>query len=322
MLYDGGFGSRLFVHGIELSNSALANELHPDTVVEIHRSYIEAGADAIGTNTFVASPLHMEMAGKAAGDVDEIVRAAVRHAQAAVAQGDRNVYIAGSIGPSPGAIETDSGDTDFGIADDRVREAHDQVGRILVEEGIDLFCLETMFSANEAAIAVDVLRRFGLPIAVNLTYKYTRDRQTGKVVYRTDWGHSADSVLEILASGRFSDGDDLLEYVQVLGLNCGAESRDPEHTGMPYAINGTRQLHEAMAARAVNGKRMMAYPNAGIPTLDENRRTVYSQTPEKMVSYVSELLNEGAYIFGGCCGTGPDHIRAFRNAIDQSFVGV
>ena len=63
ILYDGGFGSQLFARGIELANSALANELHPTSVIDIHSDYINAGAEAIGTNTFVASPLHLEMAG-------------------------------------------------------------------------------------------------------------------------------------------------------------------------------------------------------------------------------------------------------------------
>ena len=69
---------------------------------------------------------------------------------------------------------------------------------------MDFFCIETMFSAKEAAIAVDVARNTGLPIAVNMTYKYTRDRRTKEVIYKTDWGHSAVSLLEILAEGRSS----------------------------------------------------------------------------------------------------------------------
>ena len=67
MIYDGGFGSELFANGIELANSALANEQYPQAVVDIHTSYINAGTDAIGTNTFVVSPLHLEMAGKSPG---------------------------------------------------------------------------------------------------------------------------------------------------------------------------------------------------------------------------------------------------------------
>ena len=315
MLYDGGFGAELFARGVQLTNSTLANESHPHDVVEVHRAFIDAGADAIGTNTFVASTLHLEMADKKDGEAEAILKLAVEHAHTAVEKSDRKVYIAGSIGPSPGAIEADSGDTDFGIANDRVRKAHRRMAQILAEGGVDFFSIETMFSAKEAAIAVDEARKTGLPIAVNMTYKFTKNRRTGEVVYRTDWGHSAADLLEILSSGIFADGDDLLEHVHLLGLNCGAESQKVDHTGMPYALNGTQQLHEAMAQRGI-AKKMMAYPNAGMPLLDENHLTYYSQTPEEMASLLPQLLDQGAYFIGGCCGTTPAHIGAFRQAID------
>ena len=317
MIYDGGFGSELFARGIELTNSALANELHPDAVTDIHSVYIKAGADAIGTNTFVASTLHLEMAGKDKSEADKIVRSAVEHAKGAVEQSGKSVYIGGTIGPSPGAIEADSGDVDFGIPDAVVREAHERLADILAEGGVDFFCIETMFSAKEAAIAVDVVRKFGLPIALNLTYKFTKDRSTGKVIYRTDWGHSAADLLEILSGGEFANGDNLLDHVHILGLNCGAESRRRDHTGMPYAINGIRQLKEAMEVKAIPPKRMMAYPNAGMARLDKNHRTYYEQAPEEMTSYLPDVLEAGAYFIGGCCGTGPSHIKAFREAISR-----
>jgi 5-methyltetrahydrofolate--homocysteine methyltransferase len=187
----------------------------------------------------------------------------------------------------------------------------------LAERGIDFFCIETMFSAKEAAIAVDVARKTGLPVAVNMTYKYTKDRHTGKVIYKTDWGHSAASLLEILSEGEFSNGDNLIDDVHILGLNCGAESRRDEHTGMPYAINGIRQLREAMEEMGVNSKRMMAYPNAGMARLDENQRTYWPQVPEEMSPYLPELIKEGTYLIGGCCGTNPAHVKAFRETLSQ-----
>ena len=317
LLYDGGFGTELFARGIELANSALANELYPDIVRDIHFDYIEAGSEAIGTNTFVASYPHLEMAGKEASESDGLIRLSVEHARAAIERSGRDVYLAGSIGPLPGAIEADSGDTEFGIANRIARDAHERVGTVLAEGGVDFYCVETMFSANEAALAIDVLRRFGLPIAVNLTYKYTKDRATGEVVYKTDWGHSAADLLEILASGAQSEGRDLLDHVQIAGLNCGAESRRDEHTGMPYAINGIGQLKRALDARREPPKRMMAYPNAGRARLDEQHRTYYANTPEEMAASVPELLETGAYFIGGCCGTGVAHIRAFREAMDR-----
>ena len=319
MVYDGGFGTQLFARGIELPNSAIANELHPDAVVDIHSDYIQAGADAIGTNTFVVSPLHLEMTDKDAGAAEKLARSAVEHARAAVEKSGKVVYIAGSIGPSPGAIEADSGGTDFGIANSRVRDAHQRIADALAEGGVDFFSVETMFSANEAAIAVDVARKIGLPIAVNLTYKYTKDRNTGEVIYRTDWGHSASDLLEIFTSGKFSNGDNLLDDVQLLGLNCGSEQRRSEHSGIPYAINGVQQLRDAMEAKAIQPKQMMAYPNAGMARLDKNLRTYWPHTPAEMVDGLPDLLEAGAYLIGGCCGTGPSHIKAFREAVDLQY---
>ncbi|MDE0316705.1 MAG: homocysteine S-methyltransferase family protein [Candidatus Poribacteria bacterium] len=318
ILYDGGFGSQLFARDIELANSALANELHSADVVDIHSDYISVGAEAIGTNTFVVSPLHLEMAGQDKSDAQRLTRLGVQHAKAAVAESEKRVYIAGSVGPSPGAIEADSGDTTFGIANDKVREAHKLVIHTLAEAGVDFLCLETMFSAKEAAIAADIARETGLPIAVNMTYKWTKERSTGKEIYKTDWGHSALDLLQILANGEFSKGDSLLDYVDIIGLNCGAESKRTEHSGMPYAITGTEQLQAALTEISINGKRMMAYPNAGMPELNENYETVYTQTSTEMAGYVPQLIEAGAYLIGGCCGTTPAHIKAFREAIDAN----
>ena len=265
LIYDGGFGSELFARGIELTNSTLANEAHPDAVVDIHKAYIAAGADLIGTNTFVASELHLEMAGKDPDQAGALTRTA----------------------------------TDF------------------YEGGIDFFSIETQFSATEAAMACQIARQTGLPIAINLTLKYTKDRKSGAVVYKTDWGHSTADLLDILAAGEYSEGDNLLDHVQVLGLNCGAETRRSEHTGMPYAISGVEQLKAAMADRGV-AKKLMTYPNAGMPQLNSAHRTIYSQSPADMAQLVPDLAAAGAHIIGGCCGTTPDHIRAFRRAVDPN----
>ena len=320
ILYDGGFGSQLFARDIQLPNSAIANQSHPTDIIGIHSDYICAGAEAIGTNTFVVSPLHLQMAEQDKSDAQRLTQLAVQHAKAAVVESQKDVYIAGSVGPSPGAIEADSGDTTFGIANAEVREAHKLVIHTLAEEGVDFLCIETMFSAKEAAIAVDIARETGLPIAVNLTYKWTKDRKTNQVIYKTDWGHSASDLLQILASGEFSGGDSLLNCVDIIGLNCGAESKRVEHSGMPYAITGTLQLHSALTDMNINDKRMMAYPNAGMPELDENYKTVYAQTANDMKGYIPNLIEAGAYIIGGCCGTTPAHIKAFRDALDTTEV--
>lgn len=318
MVYDGGFGSQLFERGVRLTNSALANASHPADVVAVHRTYIEAGADAIGTNTFVASPLHLEMAGADAAEAGRLARLAVEHARAAIEACGRDVYIGGSIGPSPGAIEADAGDAVFGIANEKVQIAHARIIDALAEGGVNFFVIETQFSAKEAAMVANIARKTGLPIAINMTYKFTQDRKTGELIYKTDWGVSPADLLDILAGGEFSGGDNLLDHVQVLGLNCGAESRNSDHTGMPYAIEGTRQMQRALAQRGISGKRLMAYPNAGLPLLDKvTKAASYSQGPEEMAAYVPTLLEAGGFLIGGCCGTGPEHIRAFRMEMDR-----
>jgi methionine synthase I (cobalamin-dependent) len=314
ILYDGGFGTELFARGIELTNSSLACESHPDAVLDIHQAYLKAGAELLHTNTFVASSLHLAMA-DADADSCLIAAHAAQLAKQAVAESDSPAWVAGSLGPSPGAIEADSGDTVFGIPDDKVRQAHTQVAAALAGEGVDLFVIETMFSAKEAALAVDVARQHGLPIALNLTYKYTKDRKSGEIIYRTDWGHSAADMLDILAGGEMSaSGDNLLEAVDIFGLNCGAEQSRTEHTGMSYAVTGVEQLSSALLERGVTDKHMMAYPNAGMPALIKGK-PVYSETPETMVALIPDLVDAGAAIIGGCCGTTPEHIRTFKSAL-------
>ena len=314
LLYDGGFGSELFARQVELTNSTLANESHPEAVVAIHADYIAAGADCIGTNTFVASELHLAMAGKDSAQAGALAQRGAELAQRARELGERDVFIAGSIGPSPGAIEADAGSTDFGIANDKVRAAHQRIIDALYEGGVDFFSVETQFSAVEAAMICNIVRQTGLPMAVNLALKYTRDRKSKQIVYRTDWGHSAADLLDILASGQYSGGDNLLDHVHLVGVNCGAETRRSEHTGMPYALHGVAQFKAAMQERGLN-KKLMTYPNAGMPRLNSALRTIYSQSPEEMAAHLPALAAAGVQIIGGCCGTTPDHIRAFRQVL-------
>ena len=319
LLFDGGFGTQLFARGVELPNSALANKLHPDEVVDVHRAYVTAGSELIETNTFVASPLHLEMADAGDSSPHELATLATEHTRRAADEADHEIFIAGALGPSPGAIEADAGDTDFGIADVKVRDAHERIAAALVDGGVDFFLVETMFSAREAAIAVDVARQFGLPIGVSLTYKFTQDRKTKKIHYKTDWGHGPADALDILASGELSNGVDLLPFVQMIGLNCGAEAQREDHSGMAYAIEGTLQTSAALQARGLEDIRLAAYPNAGLPKMDrKTQETYYLQGPDDMSAQLQSLVDTGAWMVGGCCGTTPEHISAFRRVLDDT----
>ena len=187
MIYDGGFGSELFANGIELANSALANEQYPQAVVDIHTSYIDAGTDAIGTNTFVVSPLHLEMAGKSAAEAEQLVTAASNTRKLPLKKAVDRYISRDRLVPLP-ALSKPTAVTP--TSEFQTRTSEMPTSGLLShwrKEGWIFFCIETMFSAKEAAIAVDVARKVGIPIAVNLTYKYTKDRRTGEIIYKTDW---------------------------------------------------------------------------------------------------------------------------------------
>ena len=178
ILYDGGFGSQLFARDIQLVNSALANESHPTDVVGIHADYISAGAEVIGTNTFVVSPLHLQMAGQdnrmhnglhdSVCNMRKLLLLRVKEMfMLPVLLDHRRVRLKQIVAIPPSVLQMLT-----------CVKAHKLVIHTLAEEGVDFLCLETMFSAKEAAIAVDIARETGLPIAVNLTYKWTKDRKT------------------------------------------------------------------------------------------------------------------------------------------------
>ena len=109
----------------------------------------------------------------------------------------------------------------------------------------------------------------------------------------------------------------MLPFVQLLGLNCGAESSREDHSGMAYAIEGTQQTAAALAAHGCADMKLVAYPNAGLPKMDrQTQETYYLQGPDDMAARLDDLCDAGAWLIGGCCGTSPDHIRAFRAGLD------
>ena len=318
IFFDGGFGSQLINRGIEIPNTAIANLSHPEDVTSIHEEYIGSGARIIGANTFVAGDMHLRLAGVAESEFEEIVKKGVDHAKEAVRRSGNEVYIGGSIGPVPGVLEIEGGE----ISIEAAQQSYRRQVEILAEEGVDILILETYFSAVDAVLAVGEASECGIPISLALTMRYTpptkrqrkgRSRRTqdtpaGENLYRTMWGHSYGDLLDMLINS------DRIGNVNLLGINCGStDSEFPEHSGMPYAINAITQLQKAMTDRDVK-KHMIAYPNAGIPSLDSNGHSHYNQTPREMAAHIPSLLDAGAKVIGGCCGSDPKHITAMVEA--------
>jgi 5-methyltetrahydrofolate--homocysteine methyltransferase len=281
ILADGAIGSIIISKGLAAGACPeLFNLEKPDVIRETAEAYIAAGAEMIQTNTFGASPLKLRH--YCADDkTEEINRAAVKIAKEA--RGEKDVYIYGSCGPS-GRLLKPYGDTDPGA----MFESFKQQVSTLIEEGVDLLCFETMTDLNEAKIAIQAARSVSkeIPIAATMTFDKTPRG------YFTIMGVTVTQA----ASGLAEAGAD------VIGSNCG---------------NGIEKMIEIAAEFMKNtDKPVIIQSNAGLPVLKDGRIT-YSETPEFMKERAAELLDLGVQIIGGCCGTTPEHIRAFRNLIDS-----
>jgi 5-methyltetrahydrofolate--homocysteine methyltransferase len=280
---DGAMGTQLMIAGLEQGNCGEAwNLVHPDRVLAIQRRYAEAGSDCILTNTFGGSRIMLNRHGHAA-DVVEINRAGVAIAREAL--GGRPGYVIGDIGPFGGLMEPYG---DFTEAE--VRSAFEEQASALVEAGADAIIIETQTSLEELALGIQAAQDAGAPCVIgSMAYDVTRDGST----FRTMMGVDPERAAEFMEE----------RGAHVLALNCG--------TGMDMA-----RARDAVARyRTVSRLPVMAQPNAGQPKLVD-MKVVYDETPEQMVGGVVALLEAGVNILGACCGSTPDHIRAFRLALD------
>jgi homocysteine S-methyltransferase len=275
-------GTLLFSHGVP--QRACLDELvltRAELVSAIHREYIEAGADAIETNSFGANRFRLADYGleKLAGKLN---RRAAQLAREARETSGREALVAGSIGPlGPGNRPTGPHP---GIARAAFRE---QVEGLL-EGGVDFFVFETFERVDSLLLAVEEARRAcDLPVVAQMTF--SEDMR------------GFDGATPEMAAAALTDAG-----VDALGVNCGAGPlvclEALERTGPPAAG----------VARSI-------VPNAGLPRRVEGQ-FVYSAGPEYFGEMVPRMLAAGARILGGCCGTTPLHTKAMRAAIDASAV--
>jgi 5-methyltetrahydrofolate--homocysteine methyltransferase len=254
-------------------------------VLAIQRRYAEAGSDCILTNTFGGSRIMLNRHSQA-GRAVEINRAAVEIARQAF--DGRPGYVIGDIGPFGGLMEPYG---DFTAA--QVREAFQEQAKALVDAGADAIIIETQTSLEELGIGIDVAREAGAPCVIgSMAYDVTLDGST----FRTMMGIDPERAAKFMQE-RGAD---------IVALNCGT-GMDMEHA---------RQAVERY--RAVSALPVMAQPNAGQPKLVD-MKVVYDETPEQMARGVERLLAAGVSILGACCGSTPEHIRAFRSRMDTYF---
>lgn len=287
LLGDGAMGTQLQQAGLESGGCGEAWNLdHPDRVLAIQRAYVAAGSDCLITNTFGASRIMLARHGEAAR-TGEINRAGAAIARAAF--GGRPGFVLGDIGPFGGLMEP------YGeIARADVQAAFAEQAGALVAGGADAIIIETQTALEELEIAIAAAQGAGAPAVIG---SVAFDRMADEDDVRTMMGVSPEQAAKFMAA----------RGVDVLALNCG--------TGVDMAMAATivRRYH------AVSALPVMAQPNAGAPVL-EDFKVVYRETPQEMARGLPALLEAGVAIVGGCCGSTPAHIRAFRHLLDQGRV--
>jgi len=278
LLADGAMGTLLHARGFRFDQCFdELNLTHPAAVAEIHRAYIEAGAQIILTNTFGANRYKLAKHGLE-DKVAEINRAGVELARRVVNASFRQVWVAGDVGPLGVRLAP------FGrVQPHEARSAFRQQIQALSEAGADLIVIETIADRFEIVEAIQAAREVtSLPIVASMTF--TRDD-------RTLLGDDPTTVARTIHQA----GADLI------GVNCSG--------GPSQLLRILRQMR-----RAVPEAHFWVKPNAGWPE-HVGGRVMYAATPEYFRDFVAEFRKAGASIIGGCCGTTPEHIAAMHQAL-------
>jgi 5-methyltetrahydrofolate--homocysteine methyltransferase len=258
----------------------LLNITAPDIITALHRSFVEAGAMVLETNTFGATSVVLAEY-DLQDQVQQINQAAVDNARRAI-DGKANCYVAGSVGPTTKLVSMGH------ITREALTQAYRQQITTLVEAGVDLLIIETcqdLLQVKTAMItAFEVLEQSGreIPVCVSVTIE-----QTGTMLVGSD-------IAAVAAT---------LEPFPVfsLGMNCA--------TGPEQMASHLRYLSQHWPGR------ISCLPNQGLPEV-VNGRTVYPLKPSQYVEILSKYVREfGVSIVGGCCGTTPEHIAALSAAI-------
>lgn len=294
LLFDGAMGTQIqalgpgpgdFPGGREGFNDGLSLT-RPDWILGIHRSYLEAGADCVETNSFGSNGIKLAEYGL--GDRTVETNREIAGLAREACSGYEGRYVIGSMGPTgylPSSDDPDLGQMPLGS----IREAFGLQAEGLLLGGADALLIETSQDILEVKIAIGAchgaMERAGrrVPVMANATL----DRY-GKMLLGTDVQAAYTAVSDM--------------GIDVFGLNC---STGPEEM--------------APSVRWLDGQRhdILVVPNAGMPE-NEGGRAVYGMGPEAMAAALGGFLDRypSVRIIGGCCGTGPEHIREMRRAID------
>jgi len=282
VLLDGGLGTELMRSGLPQGACPETwNTERPEAVKAVHASYFAAGSDAVSTNSFGGSRIKLAAHGLEARAA-ELNAAAARVAREAAPAGR---FVAGSIGPT-GKFLRPQGE----FTEAEFEEAYAEQAGALAGGGADFLLIETQYDLREALAALRAARAAApsLPVFVTLTFNaYPRG-------YFTLMGNTVVAAVAALEK----------EGAAAVGANCTLDSR--EMVGLVRAFRQATRLP------------VVAQANAGKPALAADGGVSYSQGLEEYVGFVPAILEAGANVVGGCCGTGPDHIRKMSEHVHKN----
>ena len=275
-------------------NNDLLVLTRPDVIREIHEKYLAAGADIIETNTFGATSIAQEDYGLAhlAREMNVAAARLAREAADRHSTPDKPRFVAGALGPTPRTASISPDVNDPGarnVSFDQLRDAYREQAAGLLEGGVDLFLVETIFDTLTAKAAI---------FALDELMEETGER------------------LPVVISGTVTDASGRI----LSGQTVGAFWHSVRHA-RPLAVGLNCALGAALMrpyieelARLADDTYISCYPNAGLP--NPMSETGFDETPEVTGSLLEEFAKSGFLnIAGGCCGTTPEHIAAIAKRV-------
>ena len=280
LISDGATGTYLQAHGLEAGGCPEEfNASHPEVVQGMARAYLDAGSDMVLTDSFGGSPFMLKKYGH--GDrVHELNKLAAQHARSQAPPGR---YVIGSVGPT-GEFLAPLGE----VTTEEMLDGFVEQITALAEGGADAVVIETMTAIEEATLAIKAAKE-----NTDLVVMSTMVFDKGPRGFFTMMGITPErAVKELKEAG-----------ADIVGANCG--------NGIDVMIELSREIRSAAEGP------MLVHSNAGIPSI-KGGEIVYPETPEYMAERFKVLADIGVNILGGCCGTGPDHIRALHDVLRGS----
>lgn len=272
LISDGALGTMLQAKGLQAGECPeLWNLERPDDVCDVAKSYVEAGSNLFLTNTFGGNRFKLDGYGLS-DKAFEINKAGAELARKAAGN---DAFVLGSIGPTGKMLMMGE------VSEEDLYEAFKTQAKALEAGGADGIIVETMSDLEEAAIAVRSAKdNTALEVICTMTFEKTKEGN-----YYSMMGVAPHDAVERLID----------EGAEIIGANCG---------------NGTEGMIEIVKEiRSVNKDvPVLIHANAGLPVYEDGE-TVFPESPDEMSSLIPKLIDAGANIVGGCCGTTPDHIR-------------